>query len=93
MFFLINLINDDGFVSAAMPNAFSMVHLIYLLMKTYLLVLLQDNCLDLVRCAFLHKSSDGVRSITVLSTCTEARPISPTLANTNISVKPKYRSG
>jgi len=28
-----------------------------LFMKTYLLALLQDNCIDLVCCAFLHKLS------------------------------------
>jgi len=29
-------------------------------MKTHLLALLQDNCLDLVRCAFLHKCCIGL---------------------------------
>jgi len=43
-----NLINDEAFVSAAMANACSMVHLVCLFMKTHLLGLLQDNYLDLV---------------------------------------------
>ena len=36
-----------------------MVHLICLFMKTHLLALLQNNCLDLVRCAFLCKCLDA----------------------------------
>jgi len=35
-----------------------------LFMKTHLLALLHDNCLDLVRCAFLRKLSACVRNIT-----------------------------
>jgi len=61
---LINLINNDAFVSAATGDACSMVHLICLFMKTHLLALLQDNCSDLVRCAFLRKLSACVRNIT-----------------------------
>jgi len=34
-------------------------------MKTHLLALLQDNCLDLVHCAFLHKLSAYARNIIV----------------------------
>jgi len=37
------LINDDAFVLAAMADMCSMVHLICLFVKTYLLALLQDN--------------------------------------------------
>jgi len=47
------LINDDVFVSAATADACSMVHVVCLFMKTHLLALLQDNCIDLVHCAFL----------------------------------------
>jgi len=67
-----------------------MVHLICLFMKTHLLALLQDYCLDLVRCAFLHKLSACVRNITAF--CQHLlRPIlSAVLADTDISVKPKY---
>ena len=72
LWFLINLISDDAFLSAATANMCSMVHLVWLFMKTHLLALLQDNYLDLVRCAFLCKLSACVRNITVLSTPTEA---------------------
>ena len=41
--FLINLSNDDAFVSAATADACFMVHPVSLFMKTHLLVLLQDN--------------------------------------------------
>jgi len=44
-------VNDDAFVLAAATDACSMVYLICLFMKMHLLALLQDNCLDLVRCA------------------------------------------
>jgi len=80
--FLINLINDDAFVSAVTADACSMVHLVCLFMKTNLLVLLQDNCLDLVRCAFLRKLAACVRNITVF--CQHLLG-----ADTDISVKPK----
>jgi len=42
-----------------------MIHLVFLFMKTHLLALLQDDCLDLVRCASLRKLSGYVRDITV----------------------------
>jgi len=64
LWFLINLINDDGFVSDATANACFMVHLVCLFMKTHPLALLQDSCLDLVRCAFLRKLFGCVRNIT-----------------------------
>jgi len=49
--------NDDAFVSAVTADACFMVHLVCLIMKTHLLALLQDNCLDLVHCALLRKLS------------------------------------
>jgi len=52
-----NLINDDAFVSAATADACFMVPRVCLFMKTHLLALLQDNCIDLVCCAFMHKLS------------------------------------
>ena len=55
LWFYINLINDDTFVSAAMAEACSRVDLVCLFMKMRLLALLQDNCLDLVCCVFLRK--------------------------------------
>jgi len=48
------------FVSAATADICFMVPFVCLLMKTHLLALLQDNCLDLVRCAFLHKCCIGL---------------------------------
>ena len=73
-----------------MADACSVVHLVCLFMKTHLLALLQDNCLDLVRVAFLHKLSACVRTITVF--CQHLlRPIKlAILANTHISLKLKY---
>jgi len=70
-----------------------MAHLICLFMKTHLLALLQDNCLDLVLCAFLRKLSGCVRNMTAF--CQHLlRPIkSAVLADTDISVKPKYQPG
>ena len=62
--FLINLINGDASVLAAMADACSMVHLVCLLMKMHLLALLQESCLDLVHYAFLHKLAGCVRNIT-----------------------------
>jgi len=41
-----------------------MVHLVCLFMKTNLLALRQDNCLDFVRYAFLRKFSSCVRNTT-----------------------------
>ena len=64
LLFLINLINDDAFVSAATADACFMVHLVYLFMKTHLLALLQAHCFDLVRCASLLKMSGCVRNET-----------------------------
>jgi len=63
-----------------------MVNLVCLFMKPHLLVLLQDNCLDLLRCAFLRKLSECVRNITAF-----CQLLSAVLADTDISVKPKYR--
>ena len=61
---LFNLINDDAFVSAATADTYSMVHLVCLFMKTHLLMLMQDNCPDLVCCAYLSKLTACVRNIT-----------------------------
>jgi len=58
------LINDDAFVSTATANACSTIYLVCLFIKTHLLMLLQDNCLDLVHCAFSCKLSACVRNIT-----------------------------
>jgi len=74
-FLIIWLYNDDASVSVAMADACTMVYVVCLFMKTHLLALLQDNCLDLIRCAFLHKLSGCVRNITVLTTPTEADKI------------------
>jgi len=54
-------------------------------------VLLQDNCLDLLCCAFLSKLSGCVRNITAF--CQHLlRPIkSAVLADTDTPAKPKYR--
>jgi len=48
------------FVLAAMAKACFMVHLVCLFLKTHLLALLQDNSLELIRCAFLRKLSGCV---------------------------------
>ena len=64
LWLLINLINDDTFVLAAMANMCTMVHLFCLFMKTHLLALLLDNCPDLVCYAFLCKLSACMRNIT-----------------------------
>jgi len=58
------LIDDDTFVLAGTADTCFMVHLVYLFMKTHLLALLQDNYLDLVRCAFLRNLSGCVRNVT-----------------------------
>ena len=71
------LINDDAFILAVAADAYIMVHLVCLFMKTHLLALLQDNCLDLVCCAFLVQvvwMREEYNS--VLSTLTEADKIS-----------------
>jgi len=54
-----------------------MVHLVCLFVKMHLLALLQDNCLNLVCCAFLHKLSGWMHEEynSVLSTPTEANII------------------
>jgi len=59
----INLNNDDAFVFAVTANACSIVQLVCSLMKTHLLTLLQDNCFDLLCCAFLSKLSGCMRNI------------------------------
>jgi len=91
--FSINLIHDDVFALAATADACTMVHLVCLFMKPHLLALLQDNCLDLVHCAFLRKVSGCVRNRTAF--CQHLlKPIkSAVLAHTDISAKPKYRPG
>jgi len=70
-----------------------MVHFVYLFMKMYLLVLLQDNYLDLVHCAFLCKLSACMRNITALYQYLVRLITSVILADTDISVKPKYQPG
>ena len=64
LWFLINLIDDDAFISAVTANVCFTVHLVCLFMKTYLLVLLQGNCLELFCCAFLHKLFGCMRNMT-----------------------------
>jgi len=93
LWFLINLINDDAFVSAATANACFMVHLVCLFMETNLLALLQDNCLDLVRCAFLQVVWMREEYNSVLSTPTEANKIGPIpIYRRNSNIGPIYRS-
>jgi len=60
-------------------------------MKPHLLALLQDNYLDLLRCAFVRKLSGCVRNITAFCQLLLRPIISAVLADTSISVKPKYR--
>ena len=81
----------DAFVSVVTADARSMVNLVCLFMKPHLLALLQDNCLDLLRCAFLRKLSGCVRNITVFCQLLLRPIISAVLADTDISVKPKHR--
>ena len=78
LWYLIHLIDDDAFVSAATADACFMVNLVCLFVKPHLLALLQDNYVDLVRCVFLRKLS-GMREEdnSVLSTPTEADKIGP----------------
>ena len=64
LWFWSNLINDDDCVLAETVDTCSMVHLVCLFMKTHLLALWQDNCLELGRCAFFSKLSGCVRIIT-----------------------------
>jgi len=81
---IFNWIIDDAFLLTATADAYSMFHLVCLFMKTHLLALLQDNCLDLVCCAFLRKLSACVRNITAF--CQHLlRPTKAILANTDIS--------
>ena len=75
-----------------MANTCSMVGLVCLFMKTHLLALLQDSCLDLVHCAFWHKLSACMRNITVFYQHLLRLIKSAVLADTDIPVKPKYRS-
>jgi len=79
------------FVSAATAGACSMVHLVCLFMKTHLLALLQNNCLDLVHCACLCKLSACVRNITAFCQHLLRPIISAVLAVTDIS--PVTRGG
>ena len=84
LWFLINLINDRAFVLTATCGSWCMSACLW--KHT---ALLQDNCLDLAHYAFLLKLSGCVRNITVV--CQHLlRPI--VLADTDISVKPKYQS-
>jgi len=73
-----------AFVSAAMADARSMVHLVCLLMKTHLLALLQHSCLDLVHCAFLRKLFACVTTTTAFCQHLLYRPVWPI---------PTYRPG
>ena len=74
-----------------MADTCSMVHLVCLFMKTHLLALLQENCLDLVHCAFSCKLSGCVRNITAFCQHLLRPIISAVLADTDISVKSKYQ--
>jgi len=82
---------DDAFVSVVTAYARSMVNFVCLFMKPHLLALLQDNCLDLVRCGFLRKLYGCVRNITAFCQHLLRPIISAVLADTDISVKSKYR--
>jgi len=72
LWFLINLINDDAFVGAAMADTCFMVHLVCLFMKMHMLALLQDNCLDLVHAQVVCMCEECNN---ILSTPTEADEI------------------
>jgi len=65
-----------------------MFHLACLFMKVHLLVLLQDNCLDLVHCAFFRKLSGCMRNITAFYQ--HLLQADFVLVDTDISVKAKY---
>jgi len=71
----------------------SMVHLVCLFMKMHLLALLQDNCHDLLRCAFLCKLSSCVTNTKAFCQHLLRLIKSAILADTDISAKPKYRPG
>ena len=83
--------SHDAFVSAATADMCFMIHLVCLFMKTHLLALLQGNCLELVHCVFLRKLSACMRNITVFCQHLLWLIKLAILADTNISVKPKYR--
>jgi len=92
--FLINLIDDDACVSGATAVVCSMVHRVCLFMKTHLVAFLQGTSLDKLIWLivfFLRKLSACVRNITAF--CQDLpRPIkSAVLADTGISMKPRYR--
>ena len=76
-----------------MADACFMVHLVCLI-KTHLLALLQDNCLELVHCAFLCELSGCIRNITAF--CQHLlRPLADTYVSVNqpdILTKPIYQS-
>jgi len=72
-------------------DACFMAYLICLFMKTHLPTLLQGNCLDLVHYAFLHKLSGCMSNITAFGYHLLRPNKSAVLANTDISVQPKYR--
>ena len=65
LWFLISVVND-AFVSAMTAKACFMVPFVCLFMKTHLLALLQDNCLDLVCCTFFRKLSACVRNFVTI---------------------------
>jgi len=67
-----------------------MLHLVSLFMKMHVLTLLQDNCIDLVHCAFLHTLSACVRNIKAFCQHLLRPIILAIFADTDISVKPKY---
>jgi len=78
-----------------MADVCFMLHFVCLFMKTHLVALLQDNCRDLVHCAFLCKFSGCVRNITAfcqhpLRLIKSAKRPIPIFHD--ISVKPKYQS-
>jgi len=85
---IFNYLINDAFVLAAMADTCFMIHLVCLFMKMHMLALLQDNCLDLLCCAFLSKLFGCVRNITAY--CQHVlRPIkSAILADSHISEKP-----
>jgi len=79
-----------------MAKACSMVYIVCLFMKMHLLALLQDDCLDLVRCAFLRKLFACLRNITVFSQ--HLRPIKSAVLPIliywqNSNIGPIYRPG
>jgi len=57
----------------------------------HILALLQDNCLDLVHCAFLRKLSGCMRNTTAFSQNLPRLIKSAIVADTDISVKLKYQ--